>query len=260
MDELLGMADFLCHLKNNSFPCPRILSEPMIAGQTLALLFEWVGDGSYKDASDPIHRQQMAAHLWRLHDLSKLFANDSARIALRLDDDHNGPLWPRPHNVLFTFGRNRDRSGWVDDIARVAREIIVQHIPEELLTISHCDWSAKHFRFDDNGRVTIVYDWDSIMRTSESIALGRAVATHLYNWYVPMKTMIANRSQMKAFVHDYERERGTPLSDQERASVSAQACFTLCYIAKCKYSADADEADRSEEAAMLRTSSGGRLF
>ena len=32
--------------------------------------------------------------------------------------------------------------------------------PAELV-VGHHDWSGKHFRFAD-GRVTVVYDWDSL--------------------------------------------------------------------------------------------------
>ncbi len=259
LEELHGISAFIGHLKENGFPCPKMLAEPMVAGSTVVLLLEYVDHGRFRDASVPAYRRQIAVHLWRLHDLSTSFANDSAEL-LRVDDDHQGPLWPRPHNALFDFGRNQDRAAWLDDIASAARRIVGQAMPEEVPIISHSDWSAKHFRFDGHGRVTTIYDWDSIMRTGEFRTLGRALATHLYNWYVPMKTMIASRSQMEAFLHDYEDERGSPLSDQGRMGVSAQACFTLCYVAKCKYSLDADEADRSDEASMLRRSRSGRLF
>ena len=133
-------------------------------------------------------------------------------------------------------------------------------LTHEVPVLSHLDWSSKHFRFGSGGEATVIYDWDSVARTGEMRALGRAVATHCYNWYIPAVRMVPAVEPMMAFIGDYEAARGRELTESERAIVSAQACANLAYIAKCKYSSNPIAAEESGEVALLRHHSDGRLF
>ena len=65
---------------------------------------------------------------------------------------------------------------------------------------------------------------------------------------------------MVSFIDEYEAARGCSFSAEHRRYIAANACFTLCYIAKCKYSRDPITADASDEVVALHEMVDGMAF
>lgn len=260
IDELRATWRVLSFLSSHGFPCPATLAEPFRDENLVVGLFEYRAEGELRNTSEPRSRRTMARYLAQLHSLGDRFVAENGEPSIQVHLQPRDQLWPTPHNALFDFSKNAGESSWVDEIASAAREIILEYDRLDQRTVSHVDWSSKHFRFDTDDTVTVIYDWDSLRMVGELASLGMAAATHLYNWYIEIPTMVPTQEQAMAFTADYAQERGIELGDAQSRHVSANACFTLCYITKCKYSDDVGRADASDEARMLRTMRNGVYF
>lgn len=144
-------------------------------------------------------------------------------------------LWPRPHNRLFDFEATARGTEWIDTIAARARDVLARR-PVEQLVIGHADWAVKHFRF--RGRhVRVIYDWDSLVLDEEAIPVGQAARGFTMTWDLPVD-LTPTPNEARAFVADYEQERGTPFSAPERVRLGASATYALAYTARCEACAD----------------------
>lgn len=81
--------------------------------------------------------------------------------------------------------------------AESAKKIIDSN-PDGKIILSHEDWSNKHFRFKD-GKISIIYDWDSIKRVSELYTIAVACCNYTATWYIPVKHHLINLSAWAIF-------------------------------------------------------------
>lgn len=98
---------------------------------------------------------------------------------------------------------------WIDELASEAKALIPDG-GEELIV--HSDWSGKHFRFNGDGNITVVYDWDSLGLRTEAQALGIAAATFTSNlelevFYAPPRTRCRPSSRI---IRRLARRRSQP--------------------------------------------------
>jgi hypothetical protein len=256
-EAIAAVCSFVNYLGSNGVPCPAVLAEPVQIDRTVVVAYSYLDVGAHRDTADPDLRRAMADMLASLHALSARFDNLSVRTRIPDGDPDFASILPKPHNALFDSSRNKTESRWLDRLATRAIEQILGSRHLDTPTISHLDWSSKHFRFDEQKRIVVIYDWDSVFRTGELRSVGIAAATHLYNWYIPLPTMTPVSGQMRAFVDDYEAATGIGLSPDQRRYIFSHALYTLCYIAKCKYSLDADDAETSDEVRFLREGGDG---
>jgi hypothetical protein len=219
------------HLWRRGFPCPRPLG---VHGR--ASLEEWRDDGVYRDAHEPEVRRHLAVALARLVELT-----DELRPLPRLDRGFSfpapgGPLWPIPHNVLFDFEATSAGAGWIDEIAVAARRIRDELMGREV--VAHGDWVANHVRFEGTQPI-VAYDWDSLERDREPNLLGCAAATFTYNEHLPVELQ-PTADESRQFIADYEAQRGTPLTENERRATHAAAVYVRAYAARCGHAVGAD--------------------
>lgn len=262
LGALQSICDFQGFLYDRGFPCPRVLKQPLPFNQSrnVVLTQAFTDVGQYVDTRNPLYRQEMANLLWRLHELASGYMQNHDLSAFKREIIQFERLWPDPHNALFDFSRHADRCGWVDDCARRSLEIIqaLQGCDSPLL--SHTDWSSKHFRFDEAGKATIIYDWDSIQYLGELSSLAKAAATFPYNWHTGQSSHTPTLAEARGFIADYEQARGAPLTEEQLRYCSAHSAYVIAYICKCRYSLNPDEAEQAEESVLLRETRGGVYF
>jgi hypothetical protein len=219
------------HLWRRGFPCPRPLG---VRGR--ATLEEWKDNGVYRDGHEAEVRRGLAVALARLIELT-----DELRAVRRLERGFSfpapgGPLWPTPHNVLFDFDATSAGAGWIDQIASAARQIRDEPVGREV--VAHGDWVANHVRFE-GAQPCVAYDWDSLETDREPNLLGCAAATFTYSEHLPVE-LEPTADETRAFIADYEAERGNPLTDHERRATHGAAVYVRAYATRCGHAVGAD--------------------
>jgi hypothetical protein len=223
------------HLSDGGFPCPPPIGAPAPLLDRHATLEELVAGGEERDAHDPAVRRVMAQTLARLIRLTDgLERPDALDAGWRLAAPDR--LWPEPHNALFDFEATAAGAEWIDRLAERARD----RMGAGRTAVGHTDWSVKHFRFRGE-RVHVIYDWDSLRLEREPMLVAGAAVHFPYTeaFDVPR---VASLGELVAFVDEYEEERATPLSPEERAAVYAHAVYGLGYTARCEHARDPDGA------------------
>lgn len=219
------------YLADQGFPCPRPVIAPAPIGNGFASVEELVEDGFFADAHNPHIQEAMARVLARLVELTRPLGKPPAlRKAWSLWEGDG--LWPpTAHSPIFDFAATGEGAEWIDEMASEARRAIPDD-GEELIV--HSDWSSKHFRFDNDGEITVVYDWDSLALETEMRALGTAAATFTANFELNVFYAPAP-DQVTAFIEDYSAARATPLSADEVLAAHAVAAYLMAYTARCEH-------------------------
>ena len=231
LDRLSCVQRFQSHLADNGFPCPRPVGEPALFLDLPATVEEHLAGGEHRDAHDPEIRRLMAATLARLIRLaSEVEDVDPLRDGWRLQPDES--LWGEPHNALFDFDATSAGAEWIDRLAASARARL--HAGRRV--VGHADWSVKHFRFR-GPHVHAIYDWDSLTLDSEA-SLVAGAAVHFPYSEVLQVSRAATLDELRAFVAEYEEERGEPFSAEEYRAISAAAVLAFAYTARCEHAVD----------------------
>jgi hypothetical protein len=223
--------DTQSHLGQLRFPCPRPLAEPAALGNGFATVEEWIEDGAFADAHNPPIRAAMAHALARLIELTRPLGHPVAlRNAWSLWDGDD--LWPpTAHSPIFDFRATAEGAAWIDDIAREAKARIPDG-GEEL--IIHSDWSNKHFRFEKDAKITVIYDWDSLALETEMQALGTAAATFTANFELDI-LLAPTPGEVTSFIEDYSAARTASLSTDEVLAAHTIAAYLIAYTARCEH-------------------------
>jgi hypothetical protein len=218
-------------LADAGFPAPRPLGR-----RELATFEEWIDAGEFRDAHEPEVRRAMARELVRFHDLATASEVRPRGQFFRLGDE---ALWPVPHNVLFDFEATTAGAEWIDDIARTAKAVCDASGGAEV--VGHTDWSAKHLRFDQELRVTVVYDWDSVTTGLEPLLVGNAAGSFTYTEELPHEVFLwPSAEEAIAFMDEYELERGAPFTPDERRSAHGACVYLRAYAARCGHAFSGD--------------------
>lgn len=144
-----------------------------------------------------------------------------------------GQLWPVPHDARFDFEATSDGAEWIDQIAVKARSVRDKAVGA--IVVGHTDWRVQNMRFAD-GRLTAVYDWDSLSVVREPVLLGSVAHGFTANWALDDWRQFPSLSEALAFVADYEQGRGERFSVDERAVARASLAYTMAYTARCEHS------------------------
>jgi Phosphotransferase enzyme family len=218
------------YLADQGFPCPRPVIPPAPIGKGLATAEEFRDEGSFADPHDPAIRAALAEALVRLVGLTRpLGAPTSLRHTWSLWSSDE--LWPATaHSPIFDLARTSPGAEWIDELAREARALLRTDGPAFLV---HSDWSGKHFRFDERGEITVVYDWDSLALRTEVQALGIAAGTFTSNFELDLFYAPAPE-EVTGFIGAYSRAREVPLNEEETIDAHA-AAYVIAYTARCEH-------------------------
>ena len=175
---LLAVQRVQRHLVTAGFPCPWPLAPPMPLGDRLATAEVCLDAGEIPDGHDAATRAAMAAGLARL-------------VALC-----------RPLVHLAGLRENPWREGEPGDGS---------------LVVGHTDWRAQNVRFE-RGRLSAVYDWESLCVLEEAALVGGVAAAFTADW-AHGQASFPTAAESAAFVADYERARRRPFTPAEQATV-----------------------------------------
>jgi Phosphotransferase enzyme family len=214
-------------------PSPEPLVGPTTLGAGLATAQTLIDRGEVRDTHDPTCRrliaEALASHLKILGAFGcpaalgggwRLYAEDG--------------LWPRrAHAPMFDFAATGTGAEWIDALAAEAKPLA--QTPGPMIT-GHTDWSGKHFRFAD-GRITAIYDWDSLAVCSEAVIVGNAAMTFTTNFDLPDVRRAPTPTEMGAFIDEYSVARSAPLTGAKRRQITACAMFLGAYTARCEHCA-----------------------
>jgi hypothetical protein len=237
LDFLTAVYQVQQHLANVGYPCPRPLLGPKRLGQGTATVEELVDEGAYTDAHNPAIRRRMAEALAWLAEITQDLIDSPGLGPGMLNRLPPGALWPTPHSKIFNFEETAIGAEWIDALARKAREKLADGVGQ--IVLGHTDWSVKHFRFVD-GKIRVIYDWDSLSREREPIIVGDAARGFTMTWHLDVP-ITPSPEEAQAFVHEYEMARGKMFSAAERALMAAAATYALAYGARCEHCLDPRE-------------------
>jgi hypothetical protein len=201
--------------------------------------------GVPEDALDPVIRRGMSASLAELVDLCRSLGGLEE---LAWTADPGDGLWGTPHDERFDFDATSAGAEWIDDLAREARP----RMDSGPVVVGHTDWRAENMRFED-GRVSAVYDWESLRRLPEPVLVGGAAHYFPSDFRVQGRRQIPTLVEALAFVADYEEARGPAFTTDERRAVRAALVDAMAYTARCEHSDAARvEAPEGSARAFLR--------
>jgi hypothetical protein len=142
-------------------------------------------------------------------------------------------LWPEPHDLRFDLPGTAAGAEWIDEAARAARATLTATTLPDV--VGHLDWRVQNLAFD-GGRVSAIYDWDSIGLVPEPALVGSASIIHPIDWRLEQPDPLPTLAQVDGFVADYEKARGAPFDDAERAVLAAGQRWVACFGARCQHS------------------------
>ena len=214
-------------------PAPSSLIEPEPLAGGIATV-EALLPGSSADGHDPQVRRLLAAGL---HDFVAAVVDvDSVRrlghpLMIR---PRGAPLWFEPHDLRFDFEATAEGAEWIDELATKARRALDEFDQLPPL-VGHFDWRVQNLAFA-HGKITGIYDWDSLAIAPEAVIVGNAAAIFSADWSSDDTDPLPTLAQMKGFVTDYEQAAQRPFDDFERKTVDAANLFACAYGARCQHS------------------------
>jgi hypothetical protein len=226
-----GVHEVQSALAARGFPCPTPLHGPEPLGRGTAVVESLLADGVPGDPHEPRLRRALAAALARLievcRDLPVPPALDVPPLA-----QAPGAVWGEPHDARFDFDATAAGAEWIDELAVRARHARRGDRPRVL---GHHDWRAENVRFA-GGRVSAVYDWDSLRLLPEPELVGGAASQFTSDYRVRDRRQRPTLAEMQAFVADYESARAAPFDAGERAEVRATIVEATAYGGRCEHS------------------------
>jgi Phosphotransferase enzyme family len=219
-------------LAADGFPAPQPLVGPTEIGRGVGVVESFVDAVEPADAHDPSVRRALAAGLADLVGRCRpLVRLDGLRENSMVPDPER--LWPAPHDGRFDFDATSAGAEWIDRVGSAARP--VRDRPVGDVVVGHTDWRVEHVRFE-RGRLTAVYDWDSLSIEREPLLVGAAAHAFMSNWEEPDRRQFPTLAEAMSFVSDYEAARGRPFEEDEHAVARASLAYTMAYTARCEHS------------------------
>ena len=230
-DHLLAVQCVQKYLSGGQFPSPRPLLGPTPLVHGLAVVETLLDEGWWADAHQPAVRREMAFTLARLVEVSRPLASLPGLSSMR---DRARQLWLHPHDPRFDFPGTSHGAEWIDRLARAANEQ-VDNLAGGADVVGHSDYRVEHLLFTE-GRVTAVYDWDSLGVGPESIVVASAAQAFTADWSKEGYRCVPTLKESTAFIADYEAARGASFAPAERQATSAAMVAALAYGARCEHS------------------------
>jgi hypothetical protein len=233
IERLTTIARVQADLVGAGVPAPAPLAGPVPLGKGHVTVEEYRG-GDDADGRDPAVRRSMASALHEFVGAARPHAaNDS--IGSWLGEPVIDGLWSEPHDLRFDFPGTAAGAEWIDDAALAARATLVAAPHPDV--VGHLDWRVQNLAFTD-GRVSAIYDWDSVALVPEAALVGSASVIHPVDWRLQEPDPLPSLEQLDGFVADYAFARGVPFDDDEREVLAAAQRWVAGYGARCQHSDD----------------------
>jgi hypothetical protein len=242
-------------LADAGYPCPRPLGVAHCA-HAFVTLEEMRTDGVYRDAHEPGVAETMARAL--AEQVAITGTVDEVLALTREPIRAQRDPWRDTRHPRFDFEGTREGAEWIDAIAAEALARL-RDDPGEIV-VGHIDWRVEQMRFTGD-RISVAYDWDSLVRDSETTIVGYASRAFPLAWERGGTRLWPTLDEQVAFVDAYEATRGRPFSRAERRAIAAAAAFQSAYGARCEHAVagPGEEPPPDSQRAGLATQ-GGSLF
>lgn len=216
------------HLADHGYPCPRPVG--MAHCEHAFVTFEELReDGGYRQGHDPAVRRAMAESL---AEQIRLAAEVPEVLALNREPLRGQRVLWRDTHPMFDFETTRAGAEWIDELAGRALDVLRDDPGDPV--VGHTDWRVEQMRFA-GGRVSVAYDWDSLVRDAETTIVGYAARAFPLAWERGGSRLWPTPEEQVAFVAEYEAVRGRPFSAAERRAVAAAGVFLSAYGARCEH-------------------------
>ncbi len=230
------------HLAASGVPAPQPLAGPAPLGSGLGTAETLLANGHWADPHTSSIRASMAGALARFAAVGRSLVQ-IAELRSGPREILDGTLWPTPHDPRFDFAADIEGARWIDRIAEQA--LGVQHESRALdLVVGHTDWRVQNLRFDDAGRVSAVYDWDSLRVLPEPMLAGKQAANFTTDWSRQLPRQYPTIGEALAFIAEFEAARSAQFDDRQQRLARASLAYALAYIARCEHSDEATDSGR----------------
>jgi len=239
------------HLHAGGFPCPEPVGEVVLVDGAVFVAERELPDpgaGPLQAGSAEVSAAGLAELIQRCRALDEPLL---ARYPLRDPDEG---LFPEPHSPIFDFAATAAGAEWIDELARRALAIMADD--DEPDVIAHTDWSARNVRIDQRG-IVAVYDWDSLARLKESVAVASAAVT--WSKLGEPEEHTPTATEVDAYIDAYEAARGTRFSSSTRRATRASAVRSMAYTSRCEHALDPTEQRWTSTRTRLRTDADALL-
>lgn len=215
------------------FPCPAPISGPdSLAGLTVSVE-TLTSAGGVADGRRPEVRRSIAAGLAEHIDLLRPVSGLTSRAGrgpawCRYQD---GP-WPVPHDTIFDFRVLPAGYEWLDRLARMAADRLLDLVGACETVVGHADWYCGNLRFDGD-RLAASFDWD-LVAGPESFIVGLTAAAYAGGGATGAD--MSSPADAAAFLADYDALRPRRFDRTERQIAAAAVAWVLAFNARCELS------------------------
>jgi len=230
---LVAMQTVQRTLATEGFPCPEPLLGPTRLGRGMAVAEALLDRGGPADTHDPAIRRELAKALASLVECCRgLTALEGLHQGLMASRRRH--LWPRPHDGRFDFEATSAGAAWIDAIAADARRVL-DGSDAGAWVVGHTDWRAGNMHFDA-GKVSAVYDWDSLRIVPEPALVGSVAHLFTADYAAPDRRQVPTLDEALGFAADYEAARGKAFTGEEARVLRAALTYSMGYTARCEHS------------------------
>lgn len=239
-DRYQEIIAYLDELRMHGIRCPEIFKSKKF-GNILFILMEFNDHGKFQDLRDDTYLRQVVKEFHKLHAAYKQILDKKEIAVEKLWSGDLKTEWYNPHNSLFDFSRFQEETRWIDEKMHDCLNVIKEKNRENCL-LSHLDWSGKHFKFDENNEITIIYDWDSLYYTNLYGSIARAALTYVYNDEIG-KPGFSTIKEIVRFIHLYEEYQGRNFTSDGYVQIAGHLTYISSKICKIRATFIGNSAD-----------------
>ena len=189
----------------------------------------WEERGTVGDTRQRPVRREIARALWALVERAKPLVDSTSLGGAWFTSLPSGRAYPQ---MLFNqgpFAASAEGAEWIDQIALFARGCAPPTSGSKV--IGHFDFRAEHLLFDEEGQLSMVYDWDSLHLELDTVMVGAAAHAFTVD-QTAERRHVPTLEEVLAFIDDYENARGERFTQEEHRTVHASALYSLSYSAR----------------------------
>ncbi len=227
------------HLAASFFPCARPLTGPAPMGTGYATATTLLDDDGTDAVPDLTSAVSALVRLTTYVDGMAHCGYDEGNVRVDRLAPHplgalaEGSLYPEPYSPAFSFN-NDGTAAWIDRYALLALDACTDH--DSPLVVSHGDWTPRNVRGDHFG-VSAVFDFDSLVQTTEARAAGHAAASWLLG---PEEASQPTSHQLDVagiehFLWLHQRVRDYWFAPHEQRAAWGAALWNLAHLARCEH-------------------------